>query len=90
MTDREFDVDAGNLVTIDAITLDLKLKPFTLANGSFEDDTTNVAEGLAPASWMQLPLLKVSKDIIANGTKIYNQSTGEEDSVISSSAFSGS
>jgi beta-glucanase (GH16 family) len=90
MTDREFDVDAGNLVTIDAITLDLKLKPFTLANASFEDDTTNVAEGLAPASWMQLPLLKVSKDIIANGTKIYNQSTGKEDSVIASSAFSGS
>jgi len=90
MTDREFDVDAGNLVTIDSITLDLKLKPFTLANGSFEDDTINVAEGLAPASWMQLPLLKVSKDIIANGTKIYNQSTGKEDSVIASSAFSGS
>ena len=90
MTDREFVLYEANLVTIDSITLDLKLKPFTLANGSFEDDTTNVGEGLAPASWMQLPLLKVSKDIIANGTKIYNQSTAKEDLIIASSAFSGS
>ena len=42
MTDREFDVDAGNLVSIDSITLDLSLKPFSLANGSFESGTYNI------------------------------------------------
>jgi len=89
MTDREFDVDAGNLVTIDSIALDFSLKPFSLANGSFEDDTTNVSTGLAPASWLQFPIPGVSKDILSDGTKIYNQTTGLEDATATSAAFAG-
>jgi beta-glucanase (GH16 family) len=89
MTDREFDVDAGNLVSIDSITLDLSLKPFSLANGSFEDDSTDVGTGLAPASWAQFPLPGVSKNILSNGTKIYNQTTGLDDATATSAAFAG-
>jgi len=89
MTDREFDIDPGNLVSIDSITLDLSLKPFSLANGSFEDDTTNVGTGLAPASWLQFPIPGVSKDILSNGTKIYNQTTGLEDATATIAAFAG-
>ena len=89
MTDREFDIDGGNLVLIDSITLDLSLKPFSLANGSFEDDVTTVGTGLAPASWLQFPIPGVSKDILSNGTKIYNQTTGLEDATATSSAFAG-
>jgi len=89
MTDREFDIDAGNLVSIDSITLDLSLKPFSLSNGSFEEDTTTVGTGLAPASWLQFPIPGVSKDILSNGTKIYNQTTGLEDATAISAAFAG-
>ena len=89
MTDREFDVDAGNSVSIDSITLDLSLKPFSLANGSFEADTTTVGPGLAPTSWTQFPVPGVSKDILSNGTKIYNQTTGLEDTTATSAAFAG-
>lgn len=89
MTDREFDVDAGNSVSIDSITLDLSLKPFSLANGSFEADTTTVGSSLAPTSWLQFPIPGVSKDILSNGTKIYNQTTGLEDATATSTAFAG-
>ena len=89
MTDREFGLYAANLVTIDSITLDLSLKPFSLANGSFEDDTTTVGPGLAPASWTQFPVPGVSKDILSNGAKIYNQTTGLEDATATSAAFAG-
>ncbi len=89
MTDREFDIDAGNLVTIDSIALDFSLKPFSLANGSFEDDVTTVGTGLAPASWLQFPIPGVSKDILSNGTKIYNQTTGLEDASATIAAFAG-
>ncbi|NCZ53160.1 MAG: glycoside hydrolase family 16 protein, partial [Verrucomicrobia bacterium] len=89
MTDREFDIDAGNLVSIDSITLDLSLKPFSLSNGSFEEDTTTVGTGLAPASWLQFPIPGVSKDILSNGTKIYNQTTGLEDATATSAAYAG-
>jgi beta-glucanase (GH16 family) len=89
MTDREFGLYKTNLVTIDSITLDLSLKPFSLANGSFEDDTTTVGPGLAPASWTQFPIPGVSKDIVSNGAKIYNQTTGFEDATATSAAFAG-
>ena len=89
MTDREFGLYAANLVTIDSITLDLSLKPFSLANGSFEADTTTVGPSLAPTSWLQFPIPGVSKDILSNGTKIYNQSTGLEDATATSAAYAG-
>jgi beta-glucanase (GH16 family) len=89
MTDREFDVDSGNSVAIDSINLQLALKPFALANGSFEEDLTNPGASASPNSWLQFPIPGVSKDILSNGTKIYNQTTRLEDASATSAAFAG-
>ena len=89
MTDREFDVDSGNSVAIDSINLQLALKPFALANGSFEEDSTNPGASAPPNSWLQFPIPGVSKDILSNGTKIYNQTTRLEDASATSAAFAG-
>jgi beta-glucanase (GH16 family) len=89
MTDREFDVDSGNSVAIDSINLQLALKPFALANGSFEEDLTNPGASAPPNSWLQFPIPGVSKDILSNGTKIYNQTTRLEDASATSAAFAG-
>ena len=89
MTDREFDVDSGNSVAIDSINLQLALKPFALANGSFEEDSTNPGASAPPNSWLQFPIPGVSKDILSNTNKIYNQSTKLEDVTITSTAYAG-
>ena len=89
MTDREFDVDSGNSVAINSINLQLALKPFALANGSFEEDLTNPGASAPPNSWLQFPIPGVSKDILSNGTKIYNQTTRLEDASATSAAFAG-
>ena len=89
MTDREFDVDSGNSVAIDSINLQFALKPFALANGSFEEDSTNPGASAPPNSWLQFPIPGVSKDTLSNGTKIYNQTTGLEDASATIAAFAG-
>jgi len=89
MTDFEFDLDNDNLVQVDYAQLSLGVSPFTLANGSFEQDTVDFASPVAPGGWTQYPVEGVSKNLVENGAKIYNQSTGLEDATAVSSAFAG-
>lgn len=88
-TDFEFDNDNNNVIELDSVTLSLGVSPFSLTNGSFESDSTDVGTGAAPTSWIQYPVEGVSKNILTNGTKIYNQTTNLEDIAIVSSAFAG-
>jgi beta-glucanase (GH16 family) len=96
MTDREFDVDAGNLVAIDSITLDLSLKPFSLANGSFElgsyapptTDPQFYWSGINIEGWSKYPEEGVAKEVVSSGDTTFN-STGSNVSVVFS-AFAGS
>ena len=88
-TDFEFDNDNNNVIELDSVTLSLGVSPFTLLNGSFESDSTDVGTGSAPTSWTQVPAEGVSKNILTNGAKIYNQTTKLEDIAIVSSAFAG-
>ena len=88
-TDFEFDNDNNNVIEVDSVTLSLGVSPFTLTNGSFESDSTDVGTGAAPTSWIQYPVEGVSKNILTNGAKIYNQTTKLEDIAIVSSAFAG-
>lgn len=89
MTDFEFDLDAGNLVQVDSVDLSLGVAPFSLANGSFELDATDGGALIPPNSWTQYPPDGVSKNVITNGAKIYNQSTSLEDATAVSAAFAG-
>ena len=88
-TDFEFDNDNNNVIELDSVTLSLGVSPFSLTNGSFESDSTDVGTGAAPTSWIQYPVEGVSKNILTNGAKIYNQTTKLEDIAIVSSAFAG-
>jgi beta-glucanase (GH16 family) len=88
-TDFDFDKDNNNVIEVDSITLSLGVFPFSLINGSFELDATDVGAAKAPTSWTQYPVDGVSKNIVVNGTKIYNQSTQLEDTAIVSAAFAG-
>jgi len=96
MTDRDFDVDAGNLVSIDSITLDLSLKPFSLANGSFElgsyapptTDPQFYWSGINIEGWSKDPNDGVAKEVVSSGDNAFN-STGSDVSVVFS-AFAGS
>jgi len=95
MTDRDFDVDAGNLVSIDSITLDLSLKPFSLANGSFElgsyapptTDPQFYWSGINIEGWSKDPEDGVAKEVVSSGDNAFN-STGSDVSVVFS-AFAG-
>ena len=88
-TDFEFDNDNNNIIEVDSVTLSLGVSPFTLTNGSFESDSTDVGTAAAPTSWIQYPAEGVSKNTLANGAKIYNQTTKDDDTSIVSSAFAG-
>ena len=88
-TDFEFDNDNNNIIEVDSVTLSLGVSPFSLTNGSFESDSTDVGTGAAPTSWTHYPAEGVSKNILTNGAKIYNQTTQLEDIAIVSSAFAG-
>ena len=88
-TDFEFDNDNNNVIELDSVTLSLGVSPFTLTNGSFESDSTDVGTGAAPTSWTQYPVEGVSKNTLANGAKIYNQTTKDDDASTVSSAFAG-
>jgi beta-glucanase (GH16 family) len=88
-TDFEFDLDNSNVIQIDSINLSLGVTPFSLANGSFELNSTDVGTAVAPTSWSQYPIDGVSKNIVSNGDKIYNQATALEDATAVSGAFAG-
>jgi len=88
-TDFEFDNDNNNVIELNSVILSLGVSPFTLTNGSFESDSTDVGTGSAPTSWFQYPTEGVSKNTLANGAKIYNQTTKDDDASTVSSAFAG-
>ena len=88
-TDFEFDLDNSNVIQIDSINLSLGVTPFSLGNGSFELNSTDVGTAVTPTSWSQYPIDGVSKNIVSNGDKIYNQATGLEDATAVSGAFAG-
>lgn len=88
-SDFEFDLDNNNVIQIDSINLSLGVTPFSLANGSFELNSTDVGTAVAPTSWSQYPIDGVSKNIVSNGDKIYNQATALEDATAVSGAFAG-
>ena len=88
-TDFEFDNDSNNVIEIDSLILSLGVSTFSLANGSFESDATDVGTGAAPTSWIQYPTDGVSKNTLSDDTKIYNQTTQSEDAATVSTAFAG-
>jgi beta-glucanase (GH16 family) len=89
MTDFEFDLGAGKIVELDAIGLNLVTKPFEVVNGGFEEDSTDFAAGATPAGWLQYPVEGVSKNLVVNGTLVYNASTGLEDANVPFEAYAG-
>jgi beta-glucanase (GH16 family) len=89
MTDFDFDLDAGNIVEIDSLNLNLVTKGFELSNGGFESNSTDFAAGAAPSGWVQYPVEGVSKNLVTNGVAVYNASTGLEDATTTFAAYSG-
>ena len=89
MTDFEFDLDADNVVEIDAMNLVLATQPFSVANGGFETDSTDFGTGTAPTGWRQFPADGVNKNLVANGTLVYNATTGLEDPNVAFQAYAG-
>lgn len=89
MTDFEFDLGPGKVVELDTIGLSLVTKRFEVVNGGFEEDATDFAAGAAPTGWLQYPVEGVSKNLVANGTPVYNASTGLEDANVPFLAYAG-
>ena len=90
MTDFEFDLDAGNLVQIDAITLNLGARSFSILNGGFEADASDPGPAAPPAGWSQFPAEGVSKNLVINGDALYNAALAGPDPTATFTAFSGS
>ena len=90
MTDFEFDKDAGNIVQIDSINLILGTKAFSLSNGGFEGDLTDPGTATAPSTWSQFPVEGVSKNVVSNGTGIYNATLQQLDPTATFTAYAGS
>jgi len=89
MTDFDFDLDAGNLVTIDSIALNLATKAFSVTNGGFESNTTDPGIASAPANWLQFPADGVNKNVITNGTGLYNATLQALDPTATFAAYAG-
>jgi len=89
MTDFEFDVDAGNIVEVDSLNLNLVTAPFEVANGGFESDNTDFGTGAAPTGWLQYPTEGVSKNRVLNGDPVYNAVTGLGDTGVPFVAYAG-
>ncbi len=89
MTDFEFDLGSGKSVELNSIGLSLVTKPFEMANGGFESDTTDFGTGSTPSGWRQFPADGVNKNLVANGTLVYNASTGLEDANVPFLAYAG-
>ncbi|MEY4487916.1 MAG: hypothetical protein RIQ79_424 [Verrucomicrobiota bacterium] len=90
MTEFEFDRDAGNIVQVDSINLTLGTKAFSLSNGGFESDLTDPGTATAPATWSQFPVEGVSKNVVSNGTGVYNATIQGLDPTATFSAYAGS
>lgn len=89
MTDFDFDLDAGNLVEIDSLTLALGTREFVLANGGFEADAADPMTATAPSSWLQFPIEGVSKNVVATGVGIYNATLQGLDPTATFAAYAG-
>jgi beta-glucanase (GH16 family) len=89
MSDFDFDLDAGNIVSVDALSLNLATRRFDLANGSFELDGTDPATGAAPSGWAQFPADGVSKNVVSNGAFLYNATLQALDATVTSSSYAG-
>ena len=89
MTDFEFDLGSGKIVELDSIGISLVTKPFEVANGGFETDTTDFGTGTAPTGWLQYPVDGVNKNLMANGTLVYNADTALEDANVPFLAYAG-
>ena len=89
MTDFEFDLGPDKIVELDSIGLTLVTKPFEMANGGFETDSTDFGTGTAPTGWRQFPADGVNKNLVANGTLVYNATTGLEDPNVAFQAYAG-
>jgi beta-glucanase (GH16 family) len=90
MTDFDFDLDAGNIVEIDQIGLGLATKPFAVANGGFESNSTDFGAGATPTGWLQFPPDGVSKNLVVNGDAVYSASLGTADENVLFTAYAGS
>ncbi len=90
MTDFDFDLDAGNIVEIDQIGLGLATKPFAVANGGFESNSTDFGAGTTPTGWLQFPTDGVSKNLVVNGDAVYSASLGTADENVLFTAYAGS
>lgn len=89
MSDFDFDLDAGNIVEVDAISLSLSTRKFALSNGGFELDGSDPATGAAPSGWAQFPVDGVSKNVVSNGDLLYSASLQALDPSATSIAYAG-
>jgi beta-glucanase (GH16 family) len=89
ITDFDFDNDSGNIVEVDSLALTLGTRRFELTNGGFESNATDPATASAPSGWAQFPVEGVSKNVITNGTSLYNALLAAADPVAVSSAYAG-
>lgn len=89
MTDFDFDLDAGNLVTVDSIALNLATKAFAITDGGFESNATDPGTPAAPTGWLQFPADGVNKNVVANGISLYNAALQNVDPVATFSAYAG-
>jgi len=89
MTDFDFDLDAGNIVEVNSLSLALATKAFEVANSGFESDSADFGAGATPSGWLQFPVDGVSKNLVANGTAVYSASLGQADENVPFAAYAG-
>lgn len=91
MSDFDFDLDAGNIVEVDSITLDLNVgvTPFIVVNGGFESDATDPGTAAPPSGWLQFPPDGVSKNLVTEGDAIYNAALQGMDPDLTFSSYAG-
>ena len=99
MTDREFDLDADNLVEIDSLNLNLAAdnsSNFGVANSGFEADSSLGPDELTqkfsvPTGWNQWSQVGgVSKSLVSLGQPVYDQSVTSNSSTVLFTPYAGS
>jgi len=99
MTDREFDLDADNLVEIDSLNLNLAAdnsSNFGVANSGFESDSSLGPDELTqkfsvPTGWNQWSQVGgVSKSLVSLGQPVYDQSVTSNSSTVLFAPYAGS
>ena len=71
--DANFGRDTNNTILVDSLGLSITQVGFILANGGFEMDSTNIPAPTPPLAWLQFPQDGVNKDIVSNGSSVFNQ-----------------